>query len=189
MLPSDLTLAVTLTLNFQGQVWNSLYLGQKWSNCHETKSKHIDWSLSLKYDHRIWPWPWPWLNIQGQLWNLLYLSQTWFDCHKMKSRHIEWTECLNNNGIWPWKVGCKDLPDSNRGDFTCRRAVDLSSLEYIIMVIIYVIEYIQWPISSTSLYVKYHETPHDMCLNQRMHDAYDMKSYGVIHVYLCYFIS
>ena len=36
-------------------------LGQKWSNCHETKSKDIDWTLGLKCDHRIWHWPWPWL--------------------------------------------------------------------------------------------------------------------------------
>ena len=58
MWPLDLTLAVTLTLNFQGKIWNTLYLGQKWSDCHETKSKHIDWTLSLKCDQRIWPWPW-----------------------------------------------------------------------------------------------------------------------------------
>ena len=48
---------VTWSLNFQGQIWNSLYLGQKWFDCHETKSKHIDWTLSLKWDHWIWPWP------------------------------------------------------------------------------------------------------------------------------------
>ena len=36
--PSGLTLAVTLTLNFQGQIWNLLYLSQKWSNCHERKN-------------------------------------------------------------------------------------------------------------------------------------------------------
>ena len=36
MLPSDLTLAMTLTLNFQGQIWNLLYLGQKWFDCHKT---------------------------------------------------------------------------------------------------------------------------------------------------------
>ena len=53
-------LVVTLTLNFQGQIWNLLYLSQKWSDCHETKSKHIDWILGLKCDHRVWPWPWPW---------------------------------------------------------------------------------------------------------------------------------
>ena len=60
---SDLTLAMTLTLNFQGQIWNLLYLSQKWSDCHKTKSKHIDWTLCLKCDHRIWPWPWLWLWI------------------------------------------------------------------------------------------------------------------------------
>ena len=40
MWPSGLTLAMTLTLNFQGQIWNFLYLSQTWSDCHETKSKH-----------------------------------------------------------------------------------------------------------------------------------------------------
>ena len=129
MLPSDSDLAVTLTLNFQGQLWNLLYFGQKWSDCQETKGKHIYWTLCLKCDHRVWPWPWTLtMNFQGQIWNLLYLSRRWFDCHKMKSKHIEWTEGLNNNKIWPWKVRCKDLPDSNRGDFRCWRAVDSFSL-------------------------------------------------------------
>ena len=59
MRPSGLTLAMTLTLNFQGQISNWLYLSQKWSDCHETKSKHIDWTLGFKGDHRVWPWPWP----------------------------------------------------------------------------------------------------------------------------------
>ena len=49
--PSDLTLAMTLTLNFQGQLWNLLYLKQKWSDCHETKSKHI----SLNFRPQMWP--------------------------------------------------------------------------------------------------------------------------------------
>ena len=51
MWPPDLTLAVTLTLNFQGQIWNLLYLNQKWSDCHETKSKHID----LNSRPQMWP--------------------------------------------------------------------------------------------------------------------------------------
>ena len=50
MWPSDLTLAMTFTLNFQGQIWYWLYLNQKWSNCHETKSKHID----LNYRPQMW---------------------------------------------------------------------------------------------------------------------------------------
>ena len=55
MWPSDLTVTVTLTSNFQGQVdlWNLLYLSQKWSDCHGTKNEHIDWTLCLKRDHRI----------------------------------------------------------------------------------------------------------------------------------------
>ena len=61
MWPSGLTLAMTLTLNFQGQIQNLLYLSHKWSDCHETKSKHIDWTLGLKCDHRVWLWPWPWI--------------------------------------------------------------------------------------------------------------------------------
>ena len=33
---------------FQGQVYILLYISQKGPNCHETKSKHIDWTLGLK---------------------------------------------------------------------------------------------------------------------------------------------
>ena len=51
---------LTLTLNFQGQIWNLLYLSLKESDCYETKSKHMDWTHGLKCDHGVWPWPWPW---------------------------------------------------------------------------------------------------------------------------------
>ena len=54
---SGLTLAMTLTFNFQGQIWNLLYLSQKWSDCHKPKSKHIDWTPGLKCDQWVWPWP------------------------------------------------------------------------------------------------------------------------------------
>ena len=57
MWPSGLTLAMTLTLNFQGPIWNFLYLSEKWSDCHETKSKNIDWTPGLKCDQCVWPWP------------------------------------------------------------------------------------------------------------------------------------
>ena len=39
MWPLGLTLAMTLTFNIQGQIWNWLHLNQKWSNCHETKNE------------------------------------------------------------------------------------------------------------------------------------------------------
>ena len=42
----------------------------KWYDCHETKSKHIDWTLGLKWGQWVWPWPWPWhLNFQAQMWS------------------------------------------------------------------------------------------------------------------------
>ena len=72
--PSGLTLAMTLTLNFQGQIWNFLYLSQKWSDCHETKSKHIDWTIGLKCDHWVWPWPWPWPWIFKVKYGISYIS-------------------------------------------------------------------------------------------------------------------
>ena len=72
--PSGLTLAMTLTLNFQGQISNWLYLSQKWSDCHETKSKHIDWTLGFKWDHQVWPWPWPWPWIFKVKYRIEYIS-------------------------------------------------------------------------------------------------------------------
>ena len=65
---------VTLTWNFQGQIWNLLYLSQKWSYCHETKSKHIGWNLGLKCDHRVWPWPWPWPWPSKVKYEICYIS-------------------------------------------------------------------------------------------------------------------
>ena len=69
-----LTLAMTLTLNFQGQLWNLLYFSQKWSDSHETKSKHIIWNVCLKWDHRVWPWPWPWPWLFKVKYVICYIS-------------------------------------------------------------------------------------------------------------------
>ena len=55
---------------FQGQIWNLLYLSQKWSDCHETKGKHMDWTLG----HWIWHWPWPWLWIFKVKFGICYIS-------------------------------------------------------------------------------------------------------------------
>ena len=47
---------------------------KKWSNRHETKSTHIDWTLGLKFDHQIWPWPWPWPWIFKVKYRICYIS-------------------------------------------------------------------------------------------------------------------
>ena len=150
MWPSYLTMAMTLTLNFQGQICNLLYLCQKWSDCHETKNNLIDRTLSLRCDHQIWPsvWPWHWIfKVKYGIHSILakngpiatkqeanisieiYASNvtTGFD------GHVDWTEGHSDHQVWPWpwpwKGRCKDLPDSNRGDFRCRCAVDSTSFD------------------------------------------------------------
>ena len=144
--PSGLTL--TLTLNFQGQISIWLYLGQKWSDCHETKSKHIDWTLGFKWDHRVWHWPWPWPLILKVKYEICYISTKSGPIATRQKANISiWTLGLKfDNGFdlghdldiwifkvicdldhWGTKVRCKDLPDSDRGDFSCWRAVDSSS--------------------------------------------------------------
>ena len=50
MWPSELTLAMTLTLNFQGQNWKIL---TELSDCHETKNECINSTLGLKCNHHI----------------------------------------------------------------------------------------------------------------------------------------
>ena len=199
MWPLGLTLAMTLTLNFQGQTWNLLYLNPKWSDCHEMQSKHIDWTQGLKCDHWVWPWPWPWpwifkvkhgicyisaknvliatkrkakilMDSRPQMWpwvrpwpwpwpwifkvkyGICYISAKNGQIAMKRKANIHWTQGLKcDHWVWPWpwpwpwiskvkygicyissksgpKVRCKDLPDPDRGDFRCRRAVDASSL-------------------------------------------------------------
>ena len=76
----------------------------KWSHCHETKSKHIDWTLGLKCDHRVWSWPWPWPWIFKVKYRICYISaKKWSDCHETKSKHIDSTLGLKcDHLIWPW---------------------------------------------------------------------------------------
>ena len=52
----------------------AIYFSPKWSDCHETKSQHTDWTLRLKCDHRVWPWPWPWPWIFKVQYRIGYIS-------------------------------------------------------------------------------------------------------------------
>ena len=87
MWPLGLTLAMTLTLNFQGQILNWLYLSQKWSDCHKNKkqthrlnSRLQMWPLGLTFAMTLT------LNFQGQISNWLYLSHKLCDCHETKRK-------------------------------------------------------------------------------------------------------
>ena len=103
MCPSDLTIVMTMTLNFPGQMWNLIYPSQKWSDCHETK-----WTYCLYSRPYMWPWDLTLamtliLNFQGQVWNLPHLNQNWSDCHKMKNEHTDWNLGIKcNHWGWPW---------------------------------------------------------------------------------------
>ena len=89
MWPSGLTLAMTLTLDFQGQIWNFLYLSQKWTIAKKRKANisielqasnvtngfdldhNLDlWNLKVKCDLDLWPHtgPWPWI-FMVKFWN------------------------------------------------------------------------------------------------------------------------
>ena len=57
MWPSNLNLAMTLAMNFQGQIWNMLYLIQRLFHCHIMKNTYIEWTEGLNYN-QVWPWPW-----------------------------------------------------------------------------------------------------------------------------------
>ena len=150
MWPSGLTLAMTLTLNFQGEMRNWLYLPKMvWlprneKQTHQLNSRRQMWPSDLTLAMTLT------LNFQGQIWNLLYLNQKWSDCHETKSKHIDLNsrpQCDNgfdlghDIDIWIFKVicdldhlvtkvRCNDLPDSDRGHFRCWRAVNSSSCRW-----------------------------------------------------------
>ena len=93
----------TLTFNFQGQIWNLLYLCQKWSDCHKTKNKLISWNLGLKCDHWLWPWPWPWPWIFKVKYRICYISAKNDLIATKRKANIDWTQGLkSDHQLWPW---------------------------------------------------------------------------------------
>ena len=78
---------------------------KKWSDCHETKSKHIDLNLSLKCDHRIWHWPWPWPWIFKVNYGICHISaKNGTIATKQKANiSIELDLCLKcDHQLWAW---------------------------------------------------------------------------------------
>ena len=102
MWPSDLTLALIFTVNFQGQIWNLLWLKQKCLDYHETKSKHFDWTLGTECVRQILPWPWPWSLIFKVKYGICFISAK-NGPTATKKKHTDWTrgpKC--DRRIWPW---------------------------------------------------------------------------------------
>ena len=157
--PSDLTLALTLTLNSQGQIWNWLYLCQKLSDCHETANISF-WTLGLKFDNGF--------DLGHDLDILIFKVICDLD-------HLV------------TKVRCKYLPDSDRGDFSCWRAVDSSSLHMNMFfsargfTFIAILNSIQWVYSKLYLFYKLE----DSRLNQRKHIGVQEVSYNINKDFRC----
>ena len=65
---------------------------QKGSDCHKTKSKHIDQNLGLKCDHRIWHWPWLWLSIFKVKFGICYISvkMVWLPQNETYRYRLNW---------------------------------------------------------------------------------------------------
>ena len=97
MWPSDLTLAMTLTLNFQGQIWNLLYISTKSGPIAMKRKANISIELQAS-------------NVTNG-----FDLDIWIFKVKCDLDHLV------------TKVRCKDLPGSDRGDFRCRCAVDSCS--------------------------------------------------------------
>ena len=146
MWPSGLTLAMTLNLNFQGQMWNFLYLSQKWSVCHETKKQ----TYRLNSRPQMWPMCLTLtITLTFEFWrsNMTFtfdrthdldhgFSWSNFEIAVSQNGRADW-HCTKGVAVghswpWPWPFGDQgqvymDLPDSDGGDFSCRHAVDSSS--------------------------------------------------------------
>ena len=60
MWQSILTLAMTMTLNFQGKIFSLIYISNKCPDCHILENRNIDCMLGLKNCHQFWTWLWPW---------------------------------------------------------------------------------------------------------------------------------
>ena len=90
---------MTLSLTFQAEIWNLLNFGQKWPDCHETKSNYIDWTLSLKCDHQVWPWPWPWPLIFKVKYVICYISTKSDPVATKRKANIYWLITMPQ--MWP----------------------------------------------------------------------------------------
>ena len=44
----SLAMTLALTLNFEGQIFDLLYILTKWSDCHGTKNEPIDWTPQMQ---------------------------------------------------------------------------------------------------------------------------------------------
>ena len=89
------TYFMTLTLDFQGQTSEILYLRNGKANWHRTKAVWVDRMLDSHCDLELWPhpWPWPW-NFKVNFWNSCISGTT--GTINMEWKGYEWIGCYTN---------------------------------------------------------------------------------------------
>ena len=70
----------------------------------QNKTKHIDWPLGLKCDHRLWPWPWPWPSIFKVKYGICYISAKNgpIAIERKANIAIELQGLKCHHQVWPW---------------------------------------------------------------------------------------
>ena len=68
------------------------------------KSKHIDWTLGLKCDHRVWLWPWPWPWIFKVKYGICCISAKNgpIATERKANISIELQGLKCDHQVWPW---------------------------------------------------------------------------------------
>ena len=69
---------MTLTLDFQGQILNKLYLMNGMADWHGTKGMRVDRMLDpcCGFQHSSHPWPWPWI-FKVKFWKCCISGMGW----------------------------------------------------------------------------------------------------------------
>ena len=98
--------AMTLTLDFEGQILKMLYLGNGRADWHGTKGMWVDRMLFLLCDLELWLWPW---ILKVKLKNKLYHRNKRVDwhtriwIHRMQLLTLNWRTCGN---FQHYLIGC-----------------------------------------------------------------------------------
>ena len=127
MWSSDLTLAMTLTMNFQCQIWNLLYLSKNGNISIELLALNVTIWFDLGYGH----------DLQFSRSNIQFItSQPKVVRLPLNKTNIaielkSWLTIEYDLGhdLERWGVRIYRISDSDRGDFRCRCAVDSSSFQ------------------------------------------------------------
>ena len=101
VMPTMWPTAMAFILEFQGQIFKTLYLRNGRAHSHGMKGMWVDGILDSHCDFRLWPhpWPWPWI-FKVKYWNCCISGMGW-------STHLEWKGCeldmmLDAQWGWPW---------------------------------------------------------------------------------------